>query len=95
MSRVKRALASNGKTPALQAGDAGSIPAGSTDGSEAETLDLSNVDGVAFSQGPVEAAKARWRTRALAEARLAERLLAPAGDLDGCPMPPTDWDDGE
>jgi hypothetical protein len=50
---------------------------------------------VAFSQGPVEAAKARWRTRALAEARLAERLLAPAGDLDGCPMPPTDWDDGE
>jgi hypothetical protein len=49
----------------------------------------------ALSQSPVEAAKARWRVRALAEATFAERLLQSATDTEGLPMPPADGDDDE
>lgn len=49
----------------------------------------------ALPQSPIEAAKARWRVRALAEAKFAERLLDAAGDVNGLPMPPADGDDGE
>ena len=44
---------------------------------------------------PVEAAKARWRERALAEARFADRLLDATHDVDGLPMPVADGDDGD
>ena len=49
----------------------------------------------ALSQSPIDAAKARWRMRALAEAKFAERLLQSAADAEGLPMPPTDGDDDE
>lgn len=46
-------------------------------------------------QSLIEAAKERWRSRAYAEARFAERLLASAPDTEGLPMPRIDGDDDE
>ncbi len=43
---------------------------------------------------PVEAAKARWRARALKESQAFANVLSAAADIDGLPAPPTSDDDG-